>query len=79
MHLTWHYRNADPVFGGIQARELLTYLDNLPLDVVLGDRALVCSIAYFLREEFSFYIPGCPITKRKPYGYYATSNIGNAR
>jgi trehalose 6-phosphate synthase/phosphatase len=40
MHLTWHYRNADPVFGGIQARELLTYLDNLPLDVVLGDHAL---------------------------------------
>jgi len=40
MHLTWHYRNADTVFGGIQARELLTYLDNLPLDVVLGDRTL---------------------------------------
>eukprot|EP00026_Physarum_polycephalum_P003662 Phypoly_transcript_03675.p1 GENE.Phypoly_transcript_03675~~Phypoly_transcript_03675.p1 ORF type:complete len:768 (+),score=94.00 Phypoly_transcript_03675:155-2305(+) len=40
MHITWHYRNADPVFGGIQARELLTYLDNLPVDIVFGDHAL---------------------------------------
>jgi len=40
MHITWHYRNADPVFGGIQARELLIYLDTLPVDIVFGDHAI---------------------------------------
>jgi len=38
MHLTWHYRNADPTFGSIQARELLLQLDNLPVEVIVGDK-----------------------------------------
>lgn len=40
MLFTWHYRNADPVFGGIQARELHLHLDNLPLDCIVGDKTL---------------------------------------
>eukprot|EP01132_Coremiostelium_polycephalum_P005338 gene5338-6658_t len=40
MLFTWHYRNADPVFGSIQARELHLHLDNLPLDVIVGDKTL---------------------------------------
>lgn len=40
MHLTFHYRNADPVFGSIQAKELHLHLDTLPVDVVVGDKSL---------------------------------------
>ncbi|KAM9956116.1 hypothetical protein ACTFIW_005972 [Dictyostelium discoideum] len=40
MLFTWHYRNADPIFGSIQARELHLHLDNLPLDVIVGDKTL---------------------------------------
>ncbi|GAM26721.1 hypothetical protein SAMD00019534_098960 [Acytostelium subglobosum LB1] len=40
MLFTWHYRNADPAFGSIQARELHLHLDNLPLDVIVGEKTL---------------------------------------
>ncbi|KAF2070095.1 hypothetical protein CYY_008590 [Polysphondylium violaceum] len=40
MLFTWHYRNADPIFGSIQARELHLHLDNLPLDVIVGNKTL---------------------------------------
>ncbi|GAM25042.1 hypothetical protein SAMD00019534_082170 [Acytostelium subglobosum LB1] len=33
--LTWHYGNADPVYGQIQARELHLNLDNLPFEVIV--------------------------------------------
>lgn len=44
IHLTWHYRNADPDFGSWQARELQLHLDNVlgssRVEILLGDKTV---------------------------------------
>jgi len=42
--LAWHYRKADPVFGALHAKELLSRLENdlstLPVEILPGDKVI---------------------------------------
>jgi len=50
MQITWHYRNADPDFGSLQARELQTHLDNffgkLPVAVAVNRSNKTLTVKY---------------------------------